>query len=61
MMEERICKIFGHKFTDMELLMFRIKNNPTNIVRRGFSNIQCPRCKVVFSFLNTDREGVKVL
>lgn len=43
-----LCSIIGHKFSQFDLLIFKIKNNPLNVERHGFSSITCPRCKCVF-------------
>jgi len=46
---EWICKIFGHKISQTQLLVFQIKNNPVNVQRHGYSTITCPRCKALFN------------
>ncbi len=43
-----LCKILDHKFTNIELILFEVKNNPVNVVRHGRSTLTCPRCKKVF-------------
>jgi hypothetical protein len=43
-----LCKVIGHKFTQPELAVFEIKNNPVNVAIHGYSPITCPRCKEVF-------------
>lgn len=45
---DRICKIFGHKFNQTQLAIFEIRNNPENVRRHGFTSITCPRCKTLF-------------
>lgn len=44
-----MCKIFGHKFNQVELMIFEIKNNPRNVAKNGYSSLTCPRCKEVFN------------
>ncbi len=43
-----LCKIFGHKITQVQLMIFEIKNNPVNVQRRGYFQITCPRCNEKF-------------
>jgi hypothetical protein len=52
-----ICKIIGHKFSPIELIIFEIKNNPVNVARHGYSPITCPRCKKYFDL--TKEEGIE--
>lgn len=48
-----ICKIIGHKFSSIELIIFEIKNSPVNVARHGYSSITCPRCKEIFDPANS--------
>jgi len=45
---EVLCKVFGHKISRLELIMFQIKNTPVNISRHGYYKLKCPRCGEVF-------------
>jgi len=47
-MKKWICKTFGHKISEIKLLIWQIENNPVNVKNNGFTSIQCPRCKKVF-------------
>ena len=46
---EAICKVFGHQFNRLELIIFEIKNTPANVARHGFYEITCPRCGEMFT------------
>lgn len=43
-----ICKIFGHKISQIELVIFQLKNSPTNVAAYGYAPITCPRCGETF-------------
>ncbi len=47
-MPQLICHVIGHKISQVEMVLFEIKNNPNNVARHGYSTITCPRCKRVF-------------
>lgn len=51
--KEYICKIFGHSFDDIEMIMFKIKVTALNSERLDKS-IKCKRCGFVY------REGIMV-
>jgi len=44
-----LCKLLGHKFTTLDLIVFEIKNSPINVEKHGYSSITCPRCKQEFN------------
>lgn len=43
-----ICKKFGHKFNDIEMLMFEIEAKAVNYEAFKDETIQCKRCKALF-------------
>jgi predicted nucleic-acid-binding Zn-ribbon protein len=47
-LKKMICKILGHKISNVDLIIFQIKNNPINVKNNGYSTVTCPRCKEVF-------------
>jgi len=47
-LSELVCKIFGHKFSSIQLIIWEIKNNSNNVMKHGYTKLTCPRCGEVF-------------
>ncbi len=51
------CKVIGHKISEVEKIIFEIKNSPVNVARIGYSTITCPRCGKVFDPTPDNKKG----
>ena len=52
--KETLCKLFGHKISRTEWVIWKIKNNPINVMRHGYSPLTCPRCGCVWNLKEGD-------
>jgi len=47
--EKTLCDLFGHKISNVQWAMWKIKNNPINVKRHGYSSLTCPRCGYIWN------------